>query len=113
MKAKMPVLVACAWLCLPVAVHAGNACAVGFKPETSGFALNPILDKLTVTSAKPRSPSDTCMLAVGDEILQVNAQKVPGARALAVRKYWKSLASDAPVTFRVKRGGAILSVTSR
>ena len=29
-----------------------RACAVGFKPETSGFALNPTLKRLTVTSSK-------------------------------------------------------------
>lgn len=92
---------------------AGNDCSVGFNPKTSGFKLNPILDKLTVSSAKPITSKDTCVLQVGDEILHINQQPVVGARALAVQKYWKSLDPKAPVTFRVKRAGSVLVLTSQ
>lgn len=92
---------------------AGNSCAVGFKPDTSGFPLNPVLDKLTVTSAKSATSDDVCLLQVADEILQVNQQPVPGARALTVMRYWKSLKDGALITFRVKRGGSILTLTTK
>ena len=91
--------------------RSANACAVGFDAKTSGFKLNPLLDSLTVLSAKPKTASDTCVLQVGDEILQVNQQPVPGARALDVRKYWKSLKTGAPVKFRVKRAGSVITVS--
>lgn len=90
-----------------------RACAVGFKPETSGFVLNPILRKLTVTSSKPQKPGDACLLHVNDEILQVNSQPVPGARALAVMKYWKGIPKGSEITFVVRRDGAVTRITSK
>lgn len=95
------------------AARAENSCAVGFKPDTSGFPLNPVLDKLTVTSAIPTTPKDVCVLQVHDEILQVNQQRVPGARALAVMRYWKSLKDGTPVTFRVRRASSVLTLITK
>jgi hypothetical protein len=90
-----------------------RACAVGFKPETSGFALNPTLNKLTVTSSKPEKPGDLCLLHVNDEILQVNSQLVPGARALSVMRYWKAIPDGSAITFVVRRDGAVTKVTTK
>jgi hypothetical protein len=90
-----------------------NACAVGFKPDTSGFPLNPKLDRLTVTSAKPTKPNDVCLLHVDDQIVQVNEHPVPGARALALMAYWKSLGADTPIKFRIKRGDTIITVVTK
>lgn len=56
------------------------ACAVGFKPETEGFVLNPILRRLTVTSSEPEKAGDALRVD-DDEILRVNARSVPGSRA--------------------------------
>jgi len=96
-----------------LSVQAESSCAVGFAPKTSGFRLNPILDKLTVTSAKPASATDVCQLQVHDQILQVNDRPILGTRALAVMKYWKSLKEDAPITFRVRRGGTVVTVVTK
>jgi hypothetical protein len=90
-----------------------GACAVGFKPETSGFALNPILKKLTVTSSKLEKSGDVCVLHVNDEILQVNSQLVPGARALAVMRYWKAIPDGTAITFVVRRDGSVAKVTTK
>jgi hypothetical protein len=90
-----------------------RACAVGFKPETSGFALNPTLTKLTVTSSKLEKAGDTCLLRVNDEILQVNSQTVPGARALAVMRYWKAIPDGSSVAFVVRRAGVITKVVTK
>ena len=95
---------------LPLASH---ACAVGFKPETSGFVLNPTLNKLTVTSSKLEKAGDTCLLHVNDEILQVNTQPVPGARALAVMRYWKGIPDGTATTFVVRREGSVIKVTTK
>ena len=89
-------------------LRAAESCSFGVAPETSGFKLNPILNKLVVT--KVSTPSDTCSLRVNDEILQLNQQAIPGKRALAVMKYWKSLPKDAPATFKVKRGNSVLTL---
>jgi C-terminal processing protease CtpA/Prc len=88
------------------------SCAVGFAPKTSGFVLNPILDRLTVTSVKPATAADDCKLQVGDEILQVNDRRVPGIRALSMMRYWISLDKDAAITFRVKRKGEVVTVVT-
>jgi hypothetical protein len=97
-------------LVLPLSSH---ACAVGFKPETSGFALNPILKKLTVTSSKLEKAGDTCLLRVNDEILQVNSQAVPGARALAVMRYWKAIPDGSSVAYVVRRAGVVTKVIAK
>ena len=91
----------------------GKDCAVAFTPKLSGFALNPVLDKLTVTSAKPKSSNDTCVLRQGDEILRLNEKKTVGSRALAVQRYWKSLKPGLPITFLVQRSGSVLTLTSK
>ena len=95
------------------ATAAGSNCAVAFTPKLSGFKLNPLLDQLTVTSAKPNTASDNCVLKAGDEILRVNEQKIVGSRALAVHRYWKALKPGAPIAFQVKRAGSVLKLTSK
>jgi hypothetical protein len=98
---------------LTVVSLSAQACAVGFRPETSGFVLNPILKKLTVASSKLERPGDVCLLRVNDEILQVNSQLVPGARALAVMKYWKAIPNGSAITFVVRRDGAVTKITTK
>jgi hypothetical protein len=95
---------------LPLSAH---ACAVGFNPETQGFALNPILKKLTVSSSKLEKPGDACLLHINDEILQVNSQSVPGSRALAVMRYWKAIPDGSAITFVVRRDGSVVKITTR
>ena len=92
---------------------AGNNCAVAFTPKLSGFPLNPVLDKLTVASAKPKTSTDVCVLQPGDQIIRVNEQKVVGSRALAVQRYWKALKPDTSITFHVRRAGSVLTLTSK
>jgi hypothetical protein len=90
-----------------------RACSVGYKPETSGFALNPTLTKLTVTSSKLDKAGDTCLLRVNDEILQVNSQVVPSARALAVMRYWKAIPDGSSIAFVIRRAGVITKVIAK
>jgi len=90
-----------------------QACAVGFNPETSGFVLNPTLKKLTVTSSRLEKPGDVCLLRVKDEILQVNSQLVPGARALTVMRYWKAIPDGSAITFVVRRDGVVTKITTK
>ena len=98
----------------PALSHAENACgATGFEPTLSGFSLNPKLDKLTVTYAKPAKPGDVCPLQAKDEILQVNEQVVPGSRALAAMRYWKSIKEGSLITYKVKRNGTTLRLSAK
>ena len=108
-RAALVILFA-ALVALPLSAR---ACAVGFDPETSGFVLNPVLKKLTVTSSKIEKLGDVCFLHVKDEILQVNSQLVPGARALAVMRYWKAIPDGSAITFIVRRDGAVIKVTTK
>ena len=98
---------------LIIVTLSSHACAVGFHPETSGFALNPTLKKLTVADSHLEKPGDLCLLQVNDEILQVNSQAVPGARALAVMRYWKSIPHGSAITFTVRRAGVVTKVITK
>lgn len=91
-------------LALPLAAHAGN-CKLDIQPVTSGFFLNPTLDKLTVRSMRSVKPGVDCKLQQGDEIVQINAQPVPGQKARDVQAYWKGLKQDQSLTFKVLRHG--------
>lgn len=96
-------------LALPLAGHAGS-CKLDIQPVTSGFFLNPTLDKLTVRSMRSVKPGVDCKLQQGDEIVQINAQAVPGRKAREVQAYWKGLKQDQPLTFKVLRHGKPLTL---
>ena len=112
-RRKSLVTVATALLLCAQPALAENSCAVGYKPQLSGFRLNPVLDKLVVMSVKPTTPKDTCVLQLADEIMQVNQQRVPGSRALTVMKYWKAIPDGTAVTYRIKRANSIVTVLSK
>ena len=114
MSLRAVLLLACSIAALlPLPSRAENSCATGFEPKTSGFALNPILDKLTVTSARPAKAGDVCPLQRHDEIIKVNQQVVPGTRALTVMRYWKSIKEGSLVTYAIKRNGTVLTLTAK
>ena len=87
--------------------QASSPCTLSLKPETSGFFLNPVVDKVVVAKATGTG----CKLLVNDEILQLNDQVIPGQRARTVMSYWKSLGKDVPRIFKVRRAGSILAVS--
>jgi hypothetical protein len=93
--------------------YAGGSCSLSLRPETSGFFLNPVLEKVVIAKAVPTAPGIGCPLMANDEILQVNDQVIPGQRANKVMGYWKALKADSPRVFKVRRAGAILSVDIR
>ena len=101
------VLAACL-LAVTAPLQAAEACTFAVKPEMHGFALNPILGRVIVTAARASTAGDTCPLRLNDEIVQVNQQVIPGQRALAVMKYWKSIKDGTVATFKVRRGDAVL-----
>ncbi len=95
------------------AIHASERCKVKLEPTTSGFFLSPTLEKVLVHKVTPRVPGQTCVMMVGDELLEVNERVIPGSKAKEVMKYWKSLPEHSPVTFKVRREGSVIIVTSR
>ncbi len=97
----------------PALAQAESACDFGVEPTTSGFPLNPILDKLTITSAKPSAPGKTCSLMVGDQILELDQHSVVGVRALKVHGYFKGVKDGALYTLKVKRGASLVVVSTR
>lgn len=104
MKNTLFAATAFAMLALPLTSHAGN-CKLDINPVTSGFFLNPTLDKMTVRSIRSVKPGFDCKLQQGDEIVQINTQPIPGQKARTVQTYWKSLKQDQAVTFKVLRHG--------
>ncbi len=106
-------ILALASLLLCGAAHANSGCSLTLKPETRGFFLNPILEKVTVVKVTPMASDSVCPLKVDDEILQINDQLVVGQRANSVMNYWKSLKRDEPRNVKVKRGSAILTVATK
>ena len=99
-------------LALPLAGQAGN-CKLEIQPVTSGFFLNPTLDKLTVRSMRSVKPGVDCKLQQGDEIVQINAQAVPGRKAREVQAFWKDLKQDQPLTFKVPSSRRLDETCSR
>ena len=87
--------------------HASEPCTLALQPETSGFFLNPVLEKVIVAKATGAG----CLLMAKDEILQLNEQVIPGQRARTVMSYWKSLGKDSPRRFKVRRAGQVLTVS--
>ena len=92
---------------------AESACSFGVEPEMSGFPLNPIIDKLTVASAKPSAPDKSCSLMVGDQIVEINSHLIPGARALKVRGYFKQIKGGETYTLKVKRGNKFVLFSTK
>ncbi len=112
MNRIMPTILV-AFLLAPCTARAIDECTFGVKPDTSGFPLNPVLDKLVVTSAKPSVPRATCSMQTGDQILEVNHQTVPGQRALAVLRYFKAIKDGDLYTIKVKRDGGTVIIISK
>ena len=105
--------VAAALLLLPNLASAESACNFGVEPKTSGFLLNPIVDKLTITRAKPSAPGKTCSMVVGDEILELNNHVIPGARGLKVKGYFDGVKDGETYTLKVKRGNSVVVFSTK
>ena len=54
------------------------------KPETSGFALNPVVESVTIDKVKPGSAAAAQKIRVGDQIIEAEGKTIPGARALGL-----------------------------
>ena len=97
-------------LALLPAVSMAAGCDIALKPSYRGFPLNPLVEKVVVSKVTPKAGAD-CPVRAGDEILQVNSQRVPGERALKVLSYWRSLKKGVPRTYRLRRNGQLLTLT--
>ena len=95
---------------LACSTGASAKCSVALNSKTSGFFLNPTLDRVLIAKASSNNPSDPCPLKAGDEILQVNDRVIPGANAREVTSYWKALPDSAPQVFKLRRAAAELTV---
>ena len=109
MRLRFLFLLACLWL-LPAVAMAAD-CDIALKPSYRGFPLNPTVEKVVVSKVTPKRGGTDCAVRAGDEILQVNSQRVPGERALKVLSYWRSLKKGVPRTYRLRRNGQVLTLT--
>ncbi len=87
----------------------GAECNIDIKPHFRGLSLNPVVEKVVVTGVRPSRPGAYCPARIGDEILQVNQQVVPGQRAYRVLRFWRGLKKGVPRTYRIRRNDQELS----
>lgn len=106
-------VVAVVLLCAASVATAAEPCKLALKVASSGFMLNPTVQSVTVASSTPRTPGAPCTLKAGDEILKINQQTVPGARATAVKAAWAAVKDGPPATLRIRRAGAVMTVAGR
>jgi len=74
-------------LCLAAAsASAGERGYFGFAPDatTSGFMLNPTVQRIVILQVVPGSPAARAGMVAGDEVIQVEDIVVHGARALTL-----------------------------
>ena len=73
--------------------HASDAAEqkLGFAVdvEGEGFFLNPIVRKLKVTEVTKGSIAEAAGVRTGDQIIEIDGQKIDGMRALALRPFMK------------------------
>ena len=110
---KTKMLVVLVALLASAPAFAADGCTFSLHPTTSGFFLNPTLQKVVVVKATSNLPDKPCTLFVNDELLQINAQVIPGASARAVMSYWKSIPKGTDRIFKVRRAGSVISVVSK
>lgn len=107
---RLHVALVAALCLLPASAFAAD-CDIALKPSYRGFPLNPLVEKVVISRVTPKRAGAVCPVRAGDEILQVNSQRVPGARALKVLSYWRSLKKGVPRHYRIRRGGREISLT--
>ncbi len=102
--------VALALACSPACADSG--CQLSLKPSTSGFFLNPTIEKVLVVKATSKNPERPCRLLANDELLQINERVIPGAKAKDVMAYWHSLPKGTQRIFKVRRAGTVVSIVT-
>jgi predicted metalloprotease with PDZ domain len=107
-------LYACLLLCLlATTAVAGERGSFGFAPAvtTSGFILNPTVDRIVIAGIVPGSPAARAGLVAGDEVLTIEGTQVAGAKALALRSLaQRDVGQTLHATLR-HHGGAVYSVS--
>src|SRR4051812_34315607 len=81
---RMPPIVAFALVASVLHCAAADKAWYGFhiKPVTAGFPLNPLVCSVVIDKVKPNSPASEHDMRIGDEIIEAEGKRVPGARAL-------------------------------
>lgn len=111
----MKYLIVIACLLMPVSASAETApppdkCSVGLATKTSGFKLNPTLEKITVSKVVRGANAKPCKLQVGDEIVQINDRVVKGSKAISMLNYANGIKGKDGITYRVRRGTETLTI---
>ncbi|MFZ1221114.1 MAG: PDZ domain-containing protein [Chthoniobacterales bacterium] len=68
---------------------AGEKLGFVTQVEGEGFFLNPIVTKVLVTEVTKGSLAEAAGIRVGDQIIQIEGQKVAGKRAFALQPFMK------------------------
>lgn len=100
-------------LFLSVASASSGRAKLGFGTQAtiSGF-LKPVLKRVRVGQVVPGSPAERAGLQSGDEILEANGKKVPGAPAREMAGALRNIAPGEQLRLKVRRGdGRLLDLT--
>jgi len=99
------------WASLPAGAEAPAAKGLGFQIETEGFFANPLLKRVLVQQVGADLPPAAQVIAVGDEVIEVEGRAIVGARARAMKSLM-DVPAGTPLRLRLKRpGGEIYSTT--
>lgn len=82
----------------------------GLSVEIAGDGVfNPVIARARVTSVRPGFPAARAGLRVGDELLEVDGRRVPGATARDLAPLARGKRVGESVAVRVQRGSEALS----
>ena len=74
------------------------------RVKTSGFGLAPTVDSVLIGKVAAGSPADQQRIHVGDEIIEAESKKVPGAKANDLKPLFEKQVGEV-LHLRLKRSG--------
>lgn len=84
----------------------------GFSPQvaTSGFFLDPTVERITIAEVVPGSPAQRAGLRAGDEVVEVEGKSVAGMKARRVRELATRNVGES-LRLALRRDGGRLEIT--
>ena len=82
----------------------------GTDAKTSGYFLNPTLERVWISKVTSDSPAERAGLLVGDVIIAANEKPIPGSSAKMMSSLLRSFKPGDHLHLKVERAGKIVVV---
>lgn len=82
----------------------------GTDAKTSGFFLNPTLERVWISKVTSDSPAEKAGLLVGDVIIAANEKPIPGSSAKEMSSLLRSFKPDDHLRLKVERAGKVIVI---